>query len=171
MQRKYRSFMKRFPFAVNNTTVYRVLSLLVLAFIIFICYACKLAWENRVFILMCIIKYWGHESEFNISKVKLSRYRHAAIKEGRKYISYSFLTSELNGVSGRHALAALYAQERKPVPIVQEAGWTLESVWTQRLEEKILCFCQGSNPGLVRSQTLYWLCYPSCTEYNILRGN
>jgi hypothetical protein len=26
--------------------------------------------------------------------------------------------------------------ERTPVPIVQEAGWAPEPVWTQRLEEK-----------------------------------
>jgi hypothetical protein len=32
-----------------------------------------------------------------------------------------------------------------PVPIVQETGWAPEPVWTQRLEEKILCLCRGSN--------------------------
>jgi hypothetical protein len=44
----------------------------------------------------------------------------------------------LDGVSGqRHALAALYPQGKEPlVPIVQEAGWAPELVWTQRLEEK-----------------------------------
>jgi hypothetical protein len=31
----------------------------------------------------------------------------------------------------RHAAAALY-----PVPIVQEAGWDSDPVWTQRLQEK-----------------------------------
>jgi hypothetical protein len=37
------------------------------------------------------------------------------------------------GVSGqRHAPAALLP----PVPIVQEAGWAPEPVWTQRLEDK-----------------------------------
>jgi hypothetical protein len=37
------------------------------------------------------------------------------------------------GESGqRHAPAALLP----PVPIVQEAGWAPEPVWTQRLEEK-----------------------------------
>jgi hypothetical protein len=40
-------------------------------------------------------------------------------------------------VSGqRHVLAALYPRGKNPpVPIVQEAGWTLELVCTQRLEE------------------------------------
>jgi hypothetical protein len=41
------------------------------------------------------------------------------------------------GVSGQHhAPAALYLGEGSPVPIVQEAGWAPEPVWTQRLEEK-----------------------------------
>jgi hypothetical protein len=39
------------------------------------------------------------------------------------------------GASGQHhAPAALYSRE--PVPIGHEAGWALEPVWTQRLEEK-----------------------------------
>jgi hypothetical protein len=42
------------------------------------------------------------------------------------------------GVSGqRHAPAALYPPGKGPqVPIVQEAGWAPEPVWTQRIEEK-----------------------------------
>jgi hypothetical protein len=32
-----------------------------------------------------------------------------------------------------------------PVPIVQEAGWAPEPVWTQRLEEKSSRLCRGSN--------------------------
>jgi hypothetical protein len=41
-------------------------------------------------------------------------------------------------VSGQHhAPAALYSRGKEPsVPIVQEAGWAPEPVWTQRLEEK-----------------------------------
>jgi hypothetical protein len=44
----------------------------------------------------------------------------------------------LMGVSGQlHAPAALYPRGKGPsVPIVQEAGWAPEPVWTQRLEEK-----------------------------------
>jgi hypothetical protein len=42
------------------------------------------------------------------------------------------------GVSGqRHAPAALYPWGKNPpVPIVQEAGWAPEPVWTQRLQKK-----------------------------------
>jgi hypothetical protein len=42
------------------------------------------------------------------------------------------------GVSGqRHAPAELLPPGKgPPVPIVQEAGWAPETVWTQRIEEK-----------------------------------
>jgi hypothetical protein len=51
------------------------------------------------------------------------------------------------GVSGQcHALAVLYPWGKDPpVPIGQEAGWAAEAVWTQRLEEKSFCLCQGWN--------------------------
>jgi hypothetical protein len=52
----------------------------------------------------------------------------------RKYSSYSFLTSELDWVSGqRHASAALYPQERTSVSIVEEAGWATDPVWIFRI--------------------------------------
>jgi hypothetical protein len=46
------------------------------------------------------------------------------------------------GVSGqRHAPAALLPPGKgPPVPMVQEAGWAPEPVWTQRLEEKSLAY-------------------------------
>jgi hypothetical protein len=42
------------------------------------------------------------------------------------------------GVSGQHhaPVALLPPGKGAPVPIVQEAGWAPEPVWTQRLEEK-----------------------------------
>jgi hypothetical protein len=52
------------------------------------------------------------------------------------------------GVSGQpHATAALYPPEERtpPVPIVQEAGWTPEPVWTQRIEEKPSYPCRETN--------------------------
>jgi hypothetical protein len=64
----------------------------------------------------------------------------------------------------RHAPAALYPRERPPVPIVQGAGWAAEPVW-KRGYRKILSPLLGIEPRspsrLVRSQTLYWLCYPA----------
>jgi hypothetical protein len=45
------------------------------------------------------------------------------------------------GVSGqRHAPG-----KGSPVPIVQEAGWAPELLWTQELEEKFFSLCRGSN--------------------------
>jgi hypothetical protein len=54
---------------------------------------------------------------------------------GREGSSYSFSTSALDGVSGRRQSPAALLPPGKgpPVPIVQEAGWAPEPVWTQRL--------------------------------------
>jgi hypothetical protein len=51
----------------------------------------------------------------------------------RRYSSYSYLTSTLDGGewSASHPGRALH-----PVPILQVAGWAPEPVWTQELEEK-----------------------------------
>jgi hypothetical protein len=51
----------------------------------------------------------------------------------RRYSSYSYLTSALDGGewSASHPGSAL-----PPVPIAQEAGWAPEPVWTQTLEDK-----------------------------------
>jgi hypothetical protein len=51
-------------------------------------------------------------------------------------------------------------RERTPVPIGQEAGWTSEPVWTQRLEENIFA-CVGDRTSIARSSSLY--------PYTILR--
>jgi hypothetical protein len=70
----------------------------------------------------------------------------------------SFTTSALDNGSGqRHALAALLSAEKGPtVPIVQEAGWVTEPVWTE-VRGKILSplpEIEPQSPGLpVRSQT------------------
>jgi hypothetical protein len=74
------------------------------------------------------------------------------------------------GVSGqRHAPAALLPPGKvPPVPIVQEAGWAPEPVWTQRLEEKSFAppGIEPRSPGRpARSQTLYWLSYPALGLY------
>jgi hypothetical protein len=68
------------------------------------------------------------------------------------------------GVSGqRHAPAALLPQGKgPPVPIVQEAGWAPEPVWTQRIEENPLPLpgIEPRSPGSpARSQTLYCLMF------------
>jgi hypothetical protein len=54
------------------------------------------------------------------------------------YSSFSFTTSALDGGewSASRPGRALPPEKGPPVPIVQEAGWAPELVWTQRLEEK-----------------------------------
>jgi hypothetical protein len=56
----------------------------------------------------------------------------------KRYSSYSFLTSALEGgeLSAPRPGHTLAPGKEPPVPIVQEAGWAPEPVWTQRLEEK-----------------------------------
>jgi hypothetical protein len=65
----------------------------------------------------------------------------------RRYSSYSFSTSALDGGerSASHLGRALAPGKGPPVPIVQEAGWAPELVWTQRIEKKSFCLCRGSN--------------------------
>jgi hypothetical protein len=57
---------------------------------------------------------------------------------GRRYNSYSYLTSALDGGewSASRPGRALSQGKELPVPIGQEAGWAPEPVWTQRLDEK-----------------------------------
>jgi hypothetical protein len=64
--------------------------------------------------------------------------RHGGSWGERKYSSYSFLTSALNGGewSASRPGRALPPGKGPPVPIGQEAGWAPEPVWTQGLEEK-----------------------------------
>jgi hypothetical protein len=80
--------------------------------------------------------------------------------EERRYSSYSFSTSALDGGewlasrSGR----ALVPGKGPPVPTVQEAGWASEPVFTQRLEEESFRHCRDQPLSLgrpARSQTVY----------------
>jgi hypothetical protein len=72
-------------------------------------------------------------------KQNSSATRHGGAWGERRYSSYSFLTSALDGDEWSAS------RPGRAVPIVQEAGWASEPVWTQRLEKKILCPCRGSN--------------------------
>jgi hypothetical protein len=65
------------------------------------------------------------------------------------------------GVSGqRHAPAALYPRGKDPpVPIVQEAGWAPQPVWTQTIEEKSFTPAGDRTPvvqPVVRHYTYEW---------------
>jgi hypothetical protein len=72
----------------------------------------------------------------NPKKVKQSR--HAGAWEEWRYSSYSFTTSALDmgEWSASRPARALPPGKGPPVPIVQEAGWAPEPVWTQMLQEK-----------------------------------
>jgi hypothetical protein len=81
------------------------------------------------------------------------------------------------GVSGqRHAPAALLPPGKGlPVPIVQEAGWFPEPVWTQRLEEKSFAITVSPFLGIASvsphnnwSNLVVWVLFQSC-RYEIRR--
>jgi len=61
--------------------------------------------------------------------------RHGGACGERRYSSYSILASALEWSLSRPS-RYLPPRKRPPVPIVQEAGWASEPVWTQRPEEK-----------------------------------
>jgi hypothetical protein len=86
----------------------------------------------------------------------------------KRYSSYSFSTSAL--VVGEWS-ASRPGRALPPVPIVQEAGWAPEPVWTQRLEEKSFASAgvEPRSPGCAASrQTLYCLSYPAPTVVSSL---
>jgi hypothetical protein len=80
------------------------------------------------------------------AKLKLSHHTPQKRLRERRYSPYSS-TSALDGgkLSASHPARALAKGKGPPVPIVQEAGWAPEPVWTQRLEEKSFCLRRGSN--------------------------
>jgi hypothetical protein len=90
---------------------------------------------------------------------------------GEEYSSYSFSTSALDGGewSASRPGRALAPEKGPPVPIVQEAGWAPEPVWTQRTKEKIFCPCRGSNPDRPVVQPVVFRANTStnCDKYNI----
>jgi hypothetical protein len=74
--------------------------------------------------------------------------RHGGAWGERRYSSYSFSTSALDGAewsASRHG-RTLPPGKGPPVPIVQEAGWAPEPVWTQKLEEKSFAPRRESKP-------------------------
>jgi hypothetical protein len=80
-------------------------------------------------------------------KRKQSHYTPESAWAERRYSSYSFSTSALNGGgwSASRPGRALAPGKGPPVPTGKEAGWAPQPVWTQRLEEKSFRLCRGSN--------------------------
>jgi hypothetical protein len=78
-------------------------------------------------------------------KVKQTHYTHMEAQGERRYSSYSFTTSALDGVSGqRHAPSTLYPRGRPTAPIEQEAGWARAGLDAEARGNP-LCLCRGSN--------------------------
>jgi hypothetical protein len=67
----------------------------------------------------------------------------------RRYSSYSFSTSAVDESewSALRPGRALPPRKGPPVPLMQEAWWAPEPVWTQRLQDKYFRFCRGTNLG------------------------
>jgi hypothetical protein len=81
------------------------------------------------------------------AKVSQSHYTPLRPCGQRRYSSYTFMTSALDGGewSASRPGHALAPGKGPPVPIVQEAGLVPEPVWIQRLDEKSFCVWRGSN--------------------------
>jgi hypothetical protein len=97
---------------------------------------------------MRMIRKFHHQYSVLISKLKLNcsttRHGGAWVERGiapthsRPRQKWWWVVS----VTPRRALAP---EKGPPVPIVQDAGWAPELVWTQTLEEKSFRLCRGSN--------------------------
>ena len=74
-----------------------------------------------------------------------------------RYSSTLPLTLALDGVGGRHALAAL-PLGRTRYPLYMEAGWAPRPVWT--VAENLAPTGIRSPDRPARSEFLYWLSYP-----------
>jgi hypothetical protein len=85
-----------------------------------------------------------------------------------RYSSYSYLTSALDEgewSASRPGLALPPGKEH-PVPIVQEAGWAPEPVWTQRLEEKSSASV-GDRTPVVQSVVSYCTDWATAAHSNV----
>jgi hypothetical protein len=67
-----------------------------------------------------------------------------ALERERRYSSYSFSTSALNGGEWSVSRPGRALAPGKG-PLVQEDGWAPDPVWIQRLEEKSFHLCWGLN--------------------------
>jgi hypothetical protein len=92
-----------------------------------------------------------------IQKVKKQSQNTSVEAQGENmYSSYSFTTSDLDGgeKSASCFRCSLAPGKGPPVPIVQEAGWAPEPVWTQRLEEK--SFASAGDRTLIARWSSPW---------------
>jgi hypothetical protein len=104
-----------------------------------------------VFHLLCHHTYLPQTIPLN---GKLYHYTPQRAWGGRMYSSYSFLTSALDGDEWSASCPgrALGPGKGPQVPIVQEAGWAPEPVWTLRLEKKSFAPA-GDRTSIARSSS------------------
>jgi hypothetical protein len=108
--------------------------------------------HGKVPTTLLLLSYKHSNNLYSVSqniKLKQSRYTPWRLLGERRYSSYSFSTSVLDGDEwsvSRTSRALAPGKKGPPVPIVLEAGWASEPVWTQRLEKKSFRLCRGSNP-------------------------
>jgi hypothetical protein len=90
---------------------------------------CILQWTRWICFETCTL--------FSKLKLKLSHYTPRRCLGESRYSSYSFSTSALDGGewSASSPGRALAPVSWPPIPIVQEAGWAPEPVWTETLEK------------------------------------
>jgi hypothetical protein len=102
-------------------------------------------------------------------KVKKKRWSDPVTLHGgawgeRRYSFYSFSTSTLDG--GEWS-ASRPSRALPPVPIIQEAEWAPEPVWTQRLEEKFSASFGDRTPvvqSVVRHYTDWASLHKQCKQ-------
>jgi hypothetical protein len=106
---------------------------------------CFLKFGNTVKLVNCLNNTTHLSWYIDVTKSKSKKKSSPSARHGgawgggeEVYSSYSFTTSALDGVewSASRPVRALLPGKGPPVPILQEAGWAPEPVWTQRLEEK-----------------------------------
>jgi hypothetical protein len=118
--------------------------------------------------------WWCHQGWSCYHGIKWSKavlLHHAGINGERRYCSYSFFTSELDGVRGQgHAPAALYSRERTPSTHCVGGSVCLGVGLDSEARGKTLCLCQVSNCVIQFSQTLYWLSYPNSHLIRVTKG-
>jgi hypothetical protein len=110
--------------------------------------------------LYATLRQWKY-SHCWLALLNLSHYASWRRRVERRYSTYSLSTSVLDGSewSASRPGRAIAPGKGPTVPIVQEAGWAPEPVWTQRLQEKsfVLPGIESGSPARpVCSQTLYW---------------
>jgi hypothetical protein len=98
-----------------------------------------------------------HDQEIGVwctitTATRILKQSHNTPMETQGESSYSFSTSALDGGewSASRPGRTLLPGKGPPVPIVQEAGWAPELVWTQRSEEKSIASA-GDRTSIARS--------------------